>query len=81
MASVEISDCCLGVYVNHLDTLREDFNIRFGDLDNKHVPEWLVTPFDMKVNNKVYESGLEDELIEIHVESETKASFKSKNLA
>ena len=25
-----------------------------------HVPKWLVTPFDMKIDNKGYESDLED---------------------
>ena len=41
--------------------------ICFGDLDNMHVPEWLVTLFDMKVDNTGCESDLEDELIEMHV--------------
>ena len=51
--SAKISDCDLGVYINDLDKLREDFKIRLGDLDNMRVPEWLVTPSDMKIYNKV----------------------------
>ena len=50
------------------------------DLDNILVPEWIVTSFELKINNKVYESDLEDELIEMHVDLETKALFKSKCL-
>ena len=46
------------VYINHLYKLREDFKICFRDLDNMHVPEWLVAPFDMKIDNKGYESDL-----------------------
>ena len=46
-----------------------------------HVPKWLVTPFDMKIDNKGYESDLEGELIEMHVDLEAKALFKSKNFA
>ena len=46
-----------------------------------YVPEWLVTPFDMKIDNKSYESDLEDEHMEMHVDLEAKALFKSKNLA
>ena len=34
----------------------------------------------MKIDNKGYESDLEDELIEIHVDLEVKAVFRSKNL-
>ena len=35
----------------------------------------------MKINNKSYESDLEDELIEMHVDLEAKALFQRKNLA
>ena len=45
-----------------------------------HVPEWLVTPFDMKIYNKGYESDLEDEFIKMHVGFEAKALFKSENI-
>ena len=46
-----------------------------------HVSEWLVTPIDMKVNNKDYASDLEDEHIEMHVDLEAKVLFKCKNLS
>ena len=78
--SENMSDCDLDVYINHLDKLREDFDMCFGDLDNMHVPAWLVTPFYLKIHNKGYESDL-DEFIEINVDLEAKALFKGKNLA
>ena len=68
------------VYINHLDNIREDLKIRFVDLDNMYVSEWLLSPLDMKIDNKGYESDLEDELIEMHVNFEAKALFKSKTL-
>ena len=43
-----------------------------------HVPEWLATIFDMIIDNKDYESDLEDELIEICVNLKAKALFKCK---
>ena len=46
-----------------------------------HVPEWLVTPFDMKIDNKGYDSDLEDDLIETHVHPEAKALSKSRKLS
>ena len=46
-----------------------------------HIPEWLVTQFDKKINNKSYECDLEDELNEILVDLEDNALLKSKNLA
>ncbi|KAF2350822.1 hypothetical protein FHG87_018422 [Trinorchestia longiramus] len=45
-----------------------------------HVPEWLVTPFDMKTDNKSNESDLEDELVEMRVDLEAKALFERKTL-
>ena len=35
----------------------------------------------MKMDNKRYESDLEDDLIEMHVDLKAKALFKSKNLS
>ena len=36
-----------------------------------HVPEWLVTPFDMKIDNKGHECNLENGLIELHMDLES----------
>ena len=46
-----------------------------------HVPDWLPTPFDLKIDNIGYESDLEDEHIEMHVDLEAKALFKIKKLS
>ena len=46
-----------------------------------HVPEWLDTPFVMKIDNKGHECDLEDEHTEIHVDIEAKTLFKNKNNA
>ena len=43
-----------------------------------HVPEWLVTPFDMKIYHKC---DFEEELNEFLVNLEAKALLKSKNLS
>ena len=37
-----------------------------------HFPELLVTPIDMKIDNKGNQCDLEDELIEMHVNLEAK---------
>ena len=63
-------------YILIILILREDIKISFLDMDNKHVSEWLITPFDMKIYNKGYVSDLEDEFIEVHVDLEAKALFK-----
>ena len=71
--SENISDYELEVYINYLDKLREDFKIRFGDIDNMYVPNWLVTRFYMNIDNKCNEYDLEHELIEMYMDLEAKA--------
>ena len=46
--SEHMSDYDLEAYIIHPDRLREVFYIRFGDLENMYVPEWLVTQIDTK---------------------------------
>ena len=60
------------LYINHHHKSREDFKIRFGDVDNMH-----ITPFEVKIDNKGRESDIKDELIEMHVDLEAKELFKS----
>ena len=42
-----------------------------------HVPECLVTSFDIKIYNIGYESDLQDDHNEMHVNLKAKALFKS----
>ena len=43
-----------------------------------HVPEWLVTPFDVKIYNKGHVSDFEDKLIQMNVNLGIKAMLKRK---
>ena len=45
-----------------------------------HVPEWLVTPFDMKIDNKDYESDIEDEPLKCKWSSKQERCSKAKTL-
>ena len=63
-------------HIYHLDELGEDLKMRFGYLENMRLAQWLVIPFDMKIDNKDKESRLEDELIEMHVDIEGIALLK-----
>ena len=42
-----------------------------------HVLEWLLAPFDKKID---YKGDFEEELIEMHVDLKAKLLFKGKNL-
>ena len=79
--SENISQYDSEVYINHLDNLREDFKIHFGILDDMDVPDFLLTPFDMKIDNKCYESDIEGILNEMHVDLEAKRMIKGEDLS
>ena len=66
------------VYINHPDKLREDFHIRFGVLGNIHVPELHGTQFDMKIDNKGYESDLKMNLLKYMWTSKLRHCSKEK---
>jgi len=76
-----ISDCDLEIYIKHLEKLREDFKVRFEDLEKMHVPDWIVAPFDLEIENADIESYLEDELVDMCVDLEAKSLFRSKSLS
>ena len=42
-----------------------------------YVLEWLVTSSNMKIDNKRYESDIEDELIEMHMDLKSHATINS----
>ena len=76
-----ISDCDLEIYITHLEKLREDFKVRFEDLEKMHVPDWIVVPFDLEIENADIDSYLEDKFVDMCVDLEAKSLFRSKSLS
>ena len=77
--SENISEWDLEVYINHLDKLKEDFKIRFGDLDNMHIPECLISQSYVKIYHRRYECDIEDWYIEMYVDLVAIALLESEN--
>ena len=73
-------NCDLEIYIKHLEKLREDFKVRFEDLEKMHVPDWIVAPFDLEIENADIDSYLDDELVDMCVDLEAKSLFRSKSL-
>ena len=46
-----------------------------------HIPNWIVIPFDLKIENTDIESHLEDELVHICVDLEAILLFRIKSLS
>jgi len=78
--SESISDGELESYITHLENLIEDFKVRFDDLEKMKVPEWILTPFDVEIGNADIDSHLEVEFIDMTVDLEARALFRSKGL-
>ena len=74
-----ISNDQVEAYVSHLEKLGEDFKIRFKDMEEMRVPEWIITPFDTNIENGIA-PDLCDELIEMSVDIEAKTLFKNKSM-
>lgn len=66
-------------YCAHLQQLHEDFEIRFKDLIELNIPDWIRNPFACKPEDqKVY---LQETLIELQCDQEEKMIFENQGLS
>ncbi|KRZ66133.1 SCAN domain-containing protein 3 [Trichinella papuae] len=77
----DVSDRDLEIYINHLEKLREDFKIRFEDLENMTVPDWIIKPFDIEIENANIEFLLQEKHVEMSADLEAKLLFKHKSFS
>ncbi|XP_068234219.1 protein FAM200C-like [Palaemon carinicauda] len=63
-----LSDTDLDCYSSHLQALKEDMTIRFKDLKELKIPEWVVNPFQADATNA--DPNLVEELIDLQNEIE-----------
>ena len=73
-------DIDLELYAKHYKNLSEDFKVLFKDLQRMRVPDWIVTLFDLNVQNVDIMSRFQDELMDMRVDLEAQSLFKHKNL-
>jgi len=81
MEDHSMSDDDIEIFTNHLGNLQDDFGVRFKDLENMTIPEWIITPFDVKFENLSVEPECEYELAELSVEIAAKTVFESRSLS
>ena len=53
----------LHIYINHHEKIQADVKVRFMELDEMNAPDWIVTPFELKIENSDIEFYLQEELI------------------
>ena len=81
MEDHSISDDDIEIFTNHLGNLQDDFGVRFKDLENMTIPEWIITPFDVKFENRSVEPECEYELAELSMDIAAKFVFESRSLS
>ncbi|XP_068229546.1 SCAN domain-containing protein 3-like [Palaemon carinicauda] len=69
-----LSDTDLDCYSSHLQALKEDMTIRFKDLKELKIPEWVVNPFQADATNA--DPNLVEELIDLQNDIEGKVLFQ-----
>ena len=60
------------ICIRHSEELQEDFEIRFNDLGEMNVPNWIATPLDLKIKNSDIEFYMQVELIDMCADLEAK---------
>ncbi|KAL1239150.1 hypothetical protein T4B_9085 [Trichinella pseudospiralis] len=58
---VKILSRDLEIYMNYLKKLREDFKVRFENLEKTTVPDWMIAPFDTEIENADMEFSLQED--------------------
>ena len=81
MEDHSMSDDDIEIFTNHLGNLQDDFRVRFKDLENMTIPEWIITPFDVKFENLSVKPECEYEIAELSVDIAAKAVFENRSLS
>lgn len=70
----EIQDDDLEIYINHLKQLREDMRVRFIDIINLNIPDWVIDPFS--VNAADINIELQECLVDLQSDMNAQVRFK-----
>ena len=79
LQKLEIKEEDLKIYTNHLQKLGDDFKLRFVDLENIDIPEWIIAPFSAQIEN--VDINLQDELAELLSDLEAKTLLKNLTIS
>lgn len=63
-------------YCAHLERLQDDMRLRFHDLADLNVPDWIIRPFN--VDAMMVPIHLQEEFIDLQNDEETKSTFQSE---
>ena len=71
--TITITDENINIYCSHIDSLREDMLIRFKDLTELVIPDFVVNPF--ATNVETLDSQLQEEFLDLQNDIECNTIF------
>ncbi|XP_076144513.1 zinc finger BED domain-containing protein 5-like [Alosa pseudoharengus] len=71
----ELTDGHLLVYTDHLKAVKADMEVRFRDLDQLAVPDWVMEPLQQDVASS--EEAIQESLIDLQNDAEAMATFRT----
>ena len=71
----ELTDGHLLVYSDHLKAVKADMEVRFRDLDQLAVPDWVMEPLQQDVASS--EEAIQESLIDLQNDAEAMATFRT----
>lgn len=75
LQQLKIKDEDSEIYTNHFQKLSDDFKLRFVDLENIDIPDWIIEPFSAQIDN--VDINIQDELAELLSDLEAKTLIKN----
>ena len=71
----ELTDGHLLVYTDHLKAVKADMEVRFSDLDQLVVPDWVMEPLQHDAASS--EEAIQESLIDLQNDAEAMATFRT----
>ncbi|XP_067130586.1 SCAN domain-containing protein 3-like [Centruroides vittatus] len=78
LSNIIVQDENIAVYYKHLESLIVDMKLRFKDVENIHIPDWVINPFSADPTNAP--SHIQEILIDLQANVEAKHSFEHSTL-
>ena len=72
-AAPDITDVLLRVYASHIESMKEDMQIRFNDLIQLIIPDWVLSPFTTDL--QIVELEIQEQLAELQTDIESQMEF------
>ncbi|XP_023231325.1 SCAN domain-containing protein 3-like [Centruroides sculpturatus] len=78
ISAKNIGDTDLEIYCTHIENIKNDMNIRFKDVEQLIIPNWVIDPFNLDVNT--LPSSIQEIMIDLQNDVEAKILYTQNNI-